>query len=111
MILQLLGSMANFVNRAQVAGRLFRSVGLVAALALPTIGAVIVYKVFYFIALYDVYTSLDPENSALFLVLSILFPVTEAFFLFFNRNKDRGMPPRREAPVQEPWQQEDKDYV
>ena len=35
----------------------------------------------------------------LYLVLSILFPVTEPFFLFFNRNSDRGMEPgQRELP-------------
>ena len=41
-------------------------------------------------------------------LLSILFPVTEAFFLFFNRKKELGMPPRREKPpVEEPiWHQE-----
>ena len=53
-------------------------------------------------ALYDVYRSMDPSNSVLFLVLSILFGVTEPFFLFFNRNKDLGMPPRREDPIREP---------
>jgi len=43
----------------------------------------------------------------IFLVLSILFPVTQGFFLFFIRNKDEGMPPRKQEPVyevpQEPW--------
>ena len=48
-----------------------------------------------FMALYDVYRSLDPGNSTLYLVLSILVGITEPFFLFFNRNKDLGMPPRR----------------
>ena len=43
--------------------------------------------------------SLDPNNCVLFLVLSIVFSVTEPFFLFFNRNKDGGMPPRRPNPA------------
>ena len=56
----------------------------------------IAYCIFYYMALYDLYTSLDPENHVLFLVLSIFFSVTKPFFLFFSREKDKGMPPRRE---------------
>jgi len=56
--------------------------------------------VFRFMALYDLYTSCDPRNSVIYLVLSILFPVTEPFFIFFNRNRDEGMPPRRETTVE-----------
>ena len=67
---------------------------------LPLIGVSIAYAVFRYMALYDIYKSLDPANCVLFLVLSILFGVTEPFFLFFSRNKDDGMPPRKE-PVQE----------
>ena len=37
----------------------------------------------------------------LYLVLSILFSPTEPFFLFFNRDKDQGMPPRKRQPVYE----------
>ena len=68
------------------------------ALLLPLICISIAFTVIRFIALYDAFRSLDPNNSVLFLVLSILFSVTEAFFLFFNREKDKGMPPRRDAP-------------
>ena len=61
-----------------------------------------------YMALYDVYMSMDPGNCVVFLVLSILFSITEPFFLFFNRNNDKGMPPRREAPTYvppvEPWE-------
>ena len=59
----------------------------------------IVYAVFYYIAMYDLYTSCSPQNNVMFLVLSIVFRVTEPFFIFFNRKKDDGMPPRREAPA------------
>lgn len=69
-------------------------------MCLPLIGISIAYAVFRYMALYDIYKSLDPANCVLFLVLSILFGVTEPFFLFFSRNKDDGMPPRKE-PVQE----------
>ncbi len=84
------------------------------------VGIVIAYAVIYFIALYDIYKSMDPANSVLFLVLSILVSVTQPFFLFFNRNKELGMPPRKQNPAfapqqtppsQEPWEQDHKDYL
>ena len=110
MVFRVVSSAAYSVSRAKMLAKLLSSIGMLVALALPIVGATIAYKVFYFITLYDVYTSMDPENNVLFLVLSILFPVAEPFFLFFNRNGDKGMPPRREVPVQEPWEQDDKDY-
>ena len=74
---------------------------------LPLIGISIAYAVFRYMALYDLYKSLDPANCVLFLVLSLLFGVTEPFFLFFSRNKDDGMPPRKEpsqdAPSSNDW--------
>lgn len=89
-------------------------------LALPLAGCTIARCVIRYMALYDVFRSLDPGNSVLYLVLSVLFHVTEPFFLFFNRNKDDGMPPRKQEPVyqetyqqpaQEPWEQEAKNYL
>ena len=74
----------------------------VVGLCLPMAGVAIAYAVIYYMALYDVFKSLDPSNCVLFLVLSIVFNVTEPFFLFFNRNKDQGMPPRRPDPVYMP---------
>ena len=56
--------------------------------------------VFTHIALYDLYSSCCPENNVLLLVLGIIFGVLRPFFIFFNRNKDRGMPPRK--PVEQP---------
>lgn len=86
-------------------------------LSLPLIGIAIAYTVFRYMALYDVYKSMDPNNCILFLVLSILFGITRPFFLFFSRNKDDGMPPRRQDPVSIPrqssneWVDEEKDYL
>ena len=54
--------------------------------------------VFWHMALYDLYCSCNPDNSVLFLVLGIIFGCTIPFFIFFNRKKDGGMPPRRPAP-------------
>ena len=64
-------------------------------LLLPIIGVGIAKMVVYYMAMYDLYTSCSPENNVLFLVLSVVFRVTEPFFVFFNRNNDKGMPPRR----------------
>lgn len=86
----------------------------VLGLCIPLLGVTLAYVIIRYIALYDLYKSLDPNNCVLFLVLSILFGVTEPFFLFFNREKDLGMPPRRQpaaAGAQEPWQDENKDYL
>lgn len=86
-------------------------------LSLPLIGIAIAYTVFRYMALYDVYKSMDPNNCILFLVLSILFGITRPFFLFFSRNRDDGMPPRRQDPVSIPrqssneWVDEEKDYL
>lgn len=82
-------------------GHLLSIVGL----SLPLLAVSVAKLIVYFMALSDVYKSMDPANSTVFLVLSILLGVTEPFFLFFNRNKDLGMPPRRE-PVhgEEPWE-------
>ena len=45
-----------------------------------------------FFALHDVYVSCDPKNAALFLILSIVFPVIQPVFLFICRKKDLGFP-------------------
>ena len=74
-------------------------------LALTMGGISVAAAVVRYMALYDIYMSMDPANSVLFLVLSIIFNVTEAFFLFFSRNKDDGMPPRREAPREPAWEE------
>ena len=74
-----------------VAGPVIGILGLV----LPLTTIIIALYVIRYMALYDVYRSLDPSNAVLYLVLSILFSPTEPFFLFFNREKDQGMPPRK----------------
>ena len=80
---------------------------LVLGLALPLAGIGIAYAVIYYMALYDLYTSCDPGNSVLFLVLSILIGASKPFFLFFSRERDDGMPPRRRPqPAYIPQQNE-----
>ena len=65
--------------------------------------------VFWQIALYDMYTSCNPRNNVVFLVLGIIFGVTIPYFIFFNRKKELGMPPRREEP-QYNQETESRDY-
>jgi len=83
----------------------------IAGLVLPIFGLAIASAGVYFMAPYDIFQSMDPATGVMFLVLSILFPVTEPFFLFFNREKDKGMPPRRQEYSQPQWEEEEKDYL
>ena len=73
-------------------------------------------RVFWHICLYDLYSSCNPKNNVLFLVLGIIFPFLPSFFIFANRKKELGMPPRREPEprtydpellnYEEPWKNE-----
>ena len=65
-------------------------------------GVSVVTTVFTYICAYNLFASCQPKYKTLFLVLSIIFPVTYAFFVFACRNKDLGMPPRRNAVPQQP---------
>lgn len=74
---------------------------------IPMVALSIAVVVIRYVAMYDLFTSCNPQNNVLFLVLSIFFNVTEPFFLFFSRNRDDGMPPRRQpqyVPAQETWE-------
>jgi len=82
-----------------VLGSMIGAVAGIAGLCLPIAGISIALAVIRFMALYDIYTSCQPQNSVLYLVLSIIFRVTEPFFLFLCRDKDEGMPPRKQEPV------------
>jgi hypothetical protein len=56
-------------------------------------------------ALYDLYSSCEPANNVLYLVLSLvpgINTVARPLFLFLCREKDGGMPSRRETVVEEP---------
>ena len=69
------------------------------AALIPMLALVIARMIIRYMAMYDLYSSCSPQNNVLFLVLSIFIPVTEPFFVFFNRKKDGGMPPRRPEPA------------
>lgn len=72
---------------------------------LPMAALGIAILVICYMALYDLYASCNPQNKTLYLVLSIIFNVTMPFFVFFNRNKELGMPPRRETTWEQNWQE------
>ena len=83
-------------------------------ISIPVMGVAIALMVFHYMAMYDLYSSCNPANNVLFLILSIFVNVTEPFFIFFNRKKDDGMPPRRPEPqpvepVAEPWEMENRE--
>ena len=104
------GALNNMDEDALVAGMIGPMFGMM-GLSIPLLGVTIALVVVRFMAMYDLYTSCSPQNSVMFLVLSIFFSITEPFFVFCNRKKDDGMPPRRtdyqtyipEQP-REPWE-------
>ena len=96
-----------------VMGLLMGSVGL----CLVMLGLAIALMVLRYMALYDLFTSCNPNNSVLFTVLSILLGgILQSIFVFVCRNKDYGMPPRQPQvynavpvwqppqPPVEPWE-------
>ena len=101
------GGMTGSMNDNQLVATLLGPVmGLVVGV-IPLVGIAIAVMAIRYVAMYDLYTSCSPQNNVLFLVLSIFFTVTEPFFLFFIRNKDEGMPPRRQQPQDIPIYQEE----
>lgn len=91
----------------ELVGNAASSIALFAGAWFALFGISIALTVFQYISLYDLYNSCDPKNSVLFLVLSIVFTVTQPFFVFACRKKELGMPPRKPAPQipQQPqWQ-------
>ena len=91
-----------FVNMQpqQVMGALGTSVLGVVVIAFVLWVLAVVTAVFRYVCMFDLYSSCNPSNKVLFLVLSILFPVAMPVLIFVCRNKDEGMPPRRDACVE-----------
>lgn len=75
----------------------------VLVLMLPLAALSIVCAVFYYMALYDVFKSCEPENAVLYLVLSILINICLPIFLLVCYKKDQGMI-RPAQPPQGTWQ-------
>ena len=67
----------------------FSVVNLVSSLGGMALGITVL--VFYHMSNYDLYRSCDPKNAVTFLVLGIIFPITQPFFYLSCRKKDLGM--------------------
>ncbi len=85
---------------------------LVGSLAVS--GVAIALAVLEYMALYDLYSSCDPQNNVVYMLLSIFVGVSMPILLFLCRNKDLGMPPKKQTPppqLQEPtaWEPTDPE--
>ena len=86
-----------FASNLSVAGML-----TTLCVAVLCCGISIAQTVLYLMALYDVYSSCDPRNAAMYLILGIFFSFLKPIFLFLSRNQELGMPPRKVIPQEEP---------
>lgn len=87
---------------------LMGNMGFLVLAYLALLGVSITVLVFYYICLYDLYSSCNPQNGVLFLILSIFISVTTPFLIFACRNKDLGMQPKQtyyQPPVYTQYQQ------
>ena len=73
-------------------GSLLAMIGVFLAIS----GVTVAIAVLQYVALYDLYQSCEPSNSTVFLLLSIFIPVAMPVLVFLCRNKDLGMPTRKE---------------
>ena len=71
------------------------------AITLARLAVTITLMVFLYMSNYDLYRSCNPKNAVTFLVLSIIFPVTQPFFYLACRKKDLGMVIPEPVPVHE----------
>lgn len=76
---------------------------IVLACTVPLLVVGIIYSVFCYMAVYDLFCSCDPKNSTLYLVLSLVGAFTigdvHAVCMFLCRDRDLGMPPRKTETV------------
>ena len=107
----LVRSLAYIANPDWLVAELLGNLGGMLIMCLPLLGVGIAKIILYYMALYDVYTSCAPRDNVVYLVLSILFGFTKAIFLFLCRNRDDGMPPRRDQPRPQPQEPEAPNYL
>lgn len=100
MVVDMVGMATTNPSEQEVITAVLGSMGGMLLMLIPMVGISLATTIITYMALYDVYTSCDPKNNVTFLVLSILFSITQPFFIFFSRKKDLGMPPRRPDPMQ-----------
>lgn len=100
MVVDMVGMATTNPSEQEVITAVLGSMGGMLLMLIPISAISLTTAIITYMALYDVYTSCDPKNNVTFLVLSILFSITQPFFIFFSRKKDLGMPPRRPDPMQ-----------
>ena len=59
-----------------------------------------IYTVACHQAYFDLYRSCDPDKSLVYLLIGIFVSYPVPFFVYSCRNKDLGMPPRQQLPVE-----------
>ena len=89
-----IGLNAGEITDEQVMG-MMGSMGTFVLAYIAMFGIAIAYTIIYYFCLYDLYNSCKPDNSVLFLVLSILMSFLTPFLIFACRKKDLGMPERQ----------------
>lgn len=62
-------------------------------------GILVPYSITYYKCCYDLFRSCDPDKSLVYLLVSIFASFPLPFFLYSCRNKDLGMPPRKEPEL------------
>ena len=105
------GHVLNLRTDLSATADLIRYASWTLGLLLVTTVLGLVLQVLTYMAYYDLFASCDPNNKTVFLVLGIFFGIAMSIFVFACRNKDYGMPPRRDTmqpdawtPPQQTWQ-------
>ena len=92
---------------------LLNLLAVAALLTIPLSVLAVIHTVYFYMALYDLFRSCEPKNSSLYLVLSLVGNVVVegaySIFMILCKDKDLGMPPRKEEPqvIVEPVRTED----
>ena len=90
-------NMYTFTEIQNASGILSRLIPVIVVAPIYVI-ACIALTVLTYVAYYRVFLSCDPENKTLYLVLGIFLSFLLPIFTFVCRNKDFGMPPRKDVP-------------
>lgn len=73
---------------------------LLSALAMFVVA--IISAIYQYMSYHNLFASCKPQSADLYLVLSIVVSFTMPILIFICRNKDEGMPPRKEQVVAQP---------
>lgn len=101
-------AMAYFTNQANWVAIGSGLAGLALAVIVLSVLEIILI-VFRCVALYDLFRSCEPENAAVYLLISIFTGVGQMILLMACRNKDKGMPPRKTPVVEQTEYRTDKE--